>query len=60
MFVDDTQIDASSKNIESIANILNEDLPRCSDWMRANKLSSNNSKARKLKETKLRVEVIPL
>ena len=44
MFADDTQIDASSNNIESIANTLNEDLANVSDWMKANKLSLNTSK----------------
>ena len=44
MFADDTQIDASSNNIESIANTLNEDLANFSDWMKANKLSLNTSK----------------
>ena len=39
MLADDTQIDASSNNIESIANTLNEDLANVSDWMKANKLS---------------------
>jgi hypothetical protein len=36
MFADDTQIDTSSNNINSIANILNEDLRNVSDWMKAN------------------------
>ena len=36
MFADHTQIDASSNNIESIANTLNEDLANVSDWMKAN------------------------
>ena len=44
MFSDDTQIDASSHNIESVANTLNEDLANVSDWMKANKLSLNTSK----------------
>ncbi len=44
MFADDTQIDTSSNNIDSIANILNEDLINVSDWMKANKLSLNASK----------------
>ena len=44
IFADDTQIDASSNNIESIANTLNEDLANVSDWMKANKLSLNASK----------------
>ena len=44
MFADDTQIDTSSNNIDSIANTLNEDLANVSDWMRANKLSLNASK----------------
>jgi hypothetical protein len=45
MFADDTQLDTSSKNnIDSIANILNEDLINVSDWMKANKLSLNASK----------------
>jgi hypothetical protein len=44
MFADDTQIDTSSNNIDSIANILNEDLINVSDWMKANKLSLNTSK----------------
>ena len=44
MFADDTQIDASSNNIESIANSLNEDLANVSEWMKANKLSLNTSK----------------
>ena len=44
MFADDTQIDASSNIIESIANSLNEDLANVSDWMKANKLSLNTSK----------------
>jgi hypothetical protein len=44
MFADDTQIDTSSNNIYSIANILNEDLINVSDWMKANKLSLNTSK----------------
>ena len=44
MFADDTQIDASSNNIESIANTLNEDLANVSDWMKVNKLSLNTSK----------------
>ena len=39
MFADDTQIDTSSNNIDSIANTLNEDLTNISDWMKANKLS---------------------
>ena len=43
MFADDTQIDASSNNIKSIANTLNEDLAKVSDWMKANKLSLNTS-----------------
>jgi hypothetical protein len=44
MFADDTQINTSSNNIDSIANILNEDLINVSDWMKANKLSLNASK----------------
>jgi hypothetical protein len=44
MFADDTQIDTSSNNIDSIANILNEDLINVSDWMKANKLRLNASK----------------
>ena len=40
----DTQVDTSSNNIDSIANTLNEDLANVSDWMRANKLSLNASK----------------
>jgi hypothetical protein len=44
MFADDTQIGTSSNNIDSIANILNEDLINVSDWMKANKLSLNASK----------------
>ena len=44
MFTDDTQIDASSNNIKSIANTLNEDLANFSDWMKAYKLSLNTSK----------------
>ena len=44
MFADDTQINTSSNNINSIANILNEDLINVSDWMMANKLSLNASK----------------
>ena len=44
MFADDTQIDTSSNNIDSIANTLNEDLANISDWMKANKLSVNASK----------------
>ena len=44
MFADDTQIDASSHNIESVANTLNEDLANVSEWMKANKLSLNTSK----------------
>ncbi len=44
MFTDDTQINTSSNNIDSIANILNEDLINVSDWMKANKLSLNASK----------------
>ena len=46
MFADDTQIGTStcSDNIDSIANILNEDLINVSDWMKANKLSLNASK----------------
>ena len=44
MFADDTQIDASSNNTESIANTLNEDLANVSDWTKANKLSLNASK----------------
>ena len=46
MFADDTQIDASSNNIESIANTLNADLANVSDWMKANKLSLNTSKTK--------------
>ena len=42
MFADDTQIDASSNNIESIANTLNEDLANVSDWMKANKSSTKH------------------
>ena len=45
MFADDTQINTSSNNIDWIANTLNEDLANVSDWMRANKLSLNASKA---------------
>ena len=41
----DAQIDTSSNNIDSIANTLNEDLANVSDWIRANKLSLNSSKA---------------
>ena len=44
MFADDTQIDTSSSNYHSIANILNEDLINVSDWIKANKLSLNASK----------------
>jgi hypothetical protein len=44
MFADDTQIDTSSNNIDSIANILNEDLINVFDWMKANKSSLNTSK----------------
>ena len=44
MLADNTQIDASSNNIELIANTLNEDLANVSDWMKANKLSLNTSK----------------
>ena len=42
MFADDTQINTSSNTIDSIANILNEDLINVSDWMKANKLSLNS------------------
>ena len=44
MFADDTQIDTSSNNIDSIANTLNEDLANISDWMKASKLNLNASK----------------
>ncbi len=44
MFADDTQINTSSNNIDSIANILSEDLINVSDWMKANKLRLNASK----------------
>jgi hypothetical protein len=52
MFADDTQIDTSSNNIDSIANILNEDLINVSDWMKANKLSLNASKTEYMVITK--------
>ena len=44
MLADDTQLDTSSNNIDSIANILNGDLINVSDWMKANKLSLNANK----------------
>ena len=44
MFADDTQIDTSSNNIDSIAKLLNKDLANVSDWMKANKLTLNTSK----------------
>ena len=37
MFADDTQIDTSSNNTDSIANTLNADLANISDWVKANK-----------------------
>jgi hypothetical protein len=36
-FADDTQLDTSSNNIDSIANILNKGLINVSDWMKASK-----------------------
>jgi hypothetical protein len=44
MFTDDTQIDTSSNNIDSNANILNEDLIHVSDWKKVNKLRLNASR----------------
>ena len=44
MFADDTQIGTASKDINSIAESLNNDLVNVSEWIAANKLSLNNCK----------------
>ena len=44
MFADDTQLDTSNNNIDSVADFCNEDLINVSDWMKAYTLSLNASK----------------
>jgi hypothetical protein len=44
MFVDDTQINISSNDINIVTNALNNNLKNVSDWLIANKLSLNTKK----------------
>ena len=45
LFADDTTIFKSSKNIENVYKVMNEDLKVLEDWFNANKLSLNASKS---------------
>ena len=44
MFADDTQIDTSGNDINTVTNALNKDLKNVSDWLTVNKLSLNTKK----------------
>ena len=44
MFADDTQIDTSGNDINTVTNTLNNDLKNVSDWLTVNKLSLNTKK----------------
>ena len=44
MFADDTQIEASSDNVNVITDKLNHDLENVSAWLSANKLTLNKTK----------------
>ena len=41
MYVDDTSISYSSKNIEDIKSVLDEELAMLNEWLQSNKLSLN-------------------